>query len=152
MAEPENGSPDEAAPEKGPPDEAELQRLLAAELARMSVRDVLVDCANSLSMLSAARLGLDPQTGGEVDLAEARLGIDALRGVGAMLAPLMEPGEIESLRRALASLQMAYAQIARDAGGAPPPPPGRETAPPQTPPSAPPVAERPPIWTPRGEV
>jgi Domain of unknown function (DUF1844) len=140
-----------AEPDQGPPDEAELQRLLAAELARMSVRDVLVDCANSLSMLSAARLGLDPEAGGELDLAEARLGIDALRGVGAMLAPLVEPGEIESLRRALASLQMAYAQIARDAGGAPAAP-GPEAAPRPAPPPTPPVAARPRIWTPRGEV
>jgi len=140
-----------AEPEAQPPDEAELQRLLAAELARMSVRDVLVDCANSLSMLTASRLGLDRETGGAVDLAEARLGIDALRGVGSMLAPLTEPAELEGLRRALASLQMAYAQAAREAGGVPPGPP---EGPPrrEPPPPAPPAAERASIWTPRGEV
>jgi hypothetical protein len=145
-----------AEAEREPPDEAELQRLLAAELARMSVRDVLVDCANSLSMLSASKLGLDPEHGGEVDLAEARLGIDALRGVAALLAPLIEPSELEGLRRALASLQMAFAQLARDSGGAPPPPEAPAQPPPpaprQAPPATPPAAERPSIWTPRGEV
>jgi hypothetical protein len=61
----------------------------------------------------------------------------------------LDPEEFVQLRQTLAGLQMAYGQVAQEAGAAPPPPPPPRQ---QQQPPPPPEPPRPKIWTPRGDV
>ena len=79
------------------------------------------------------------------DREQAREAIDALAGVIELLAPTAEPDELEALRRDLAQLRMAFVQSGEPAA----PPPAADEPPPE---DEGPGEERPPIWTPGGEV
>ena len=67
-------------------------------------------------------------------------------GVVELLAPLSPPEEVEALRRDLAQLRMAFVQSAPPGARA-----GRRRAA-EPPEDDGPGEERPPIWTPGGEV
>jgi hypothetical protein len=106
------------------PDQLEQLR---EQLASVSAGDVIAEAALSLIALAYVRLGIPPEQHARFrDLDEARLLVDALGGMlsaseGRLGAA--EPG----LRDALASLRMAFADVAahveahpEDAGGAGP--------------------------------
>ena len=104
-----------------------------------------------LANQAAIRLGMaSPE---HADREQAREAIDALAGVVELLAPTAEPDELEALRRDLAQLRMAFVQTAADA---PPPspeePPASAESPEKPPEDEDPGEQRPPIWTPGGEV
>ena len=96
-----------------PADERKLVEELEAELAKLKVSDLLLQTLYSVSSLAYHRLSTEAR-----DLAQARLGIEALRA----LVPVLE-GEVpeEALRdfnQVLADLQLAYASaVAGDAQG-----------------------------------
>ena len=77
--------------------------------------------------------------------------IDALAGIVDLLAATAEPDELEALRRDLAQLRMAYVQ-----GGTVAPPDAPDAEAPsdadEPPGDGGPGEQRPPIWTPGGEV
>jgi hypothetical protein len=87
----------------------------------------------------------------------AQLAIDTADALLPLVGRLVSPEQLRQYRRAVAELQLAYAQAAgttppageQEPPGGPPPP-----APPQRRPEPPPPRERPrpSIWTPRGEV
>ena len=92
------------------------------------------------------RLGLVEGIDGATDRAQARIAIDAIAALESVVGPRMPPDGANELRSVLASLRLAYAAGRRRSGapvggGGPPPPP-----------PPPPEPERPPIWTPRGNV
>ena len=123
----------------------------AAQLLQLRPRDLLSQTAVMLANQAAIRLGM--ATPEHADREQAREAIDALAGVVELLAPTAEPEELEALRRDLAQLRMAFVQTA---AAAPPPTPEEPSAPAE-PPEKPPEDEdpghqRPPIWTPGGEV
>lgn len=125
------------------PSEEELRAQLEEELRRITVRDVLLQTVVSLVNLGGQRLGLAPGAEDMRDLDQARLAIEGVRA----LLPLVEQQDAEQVRPvrdALSQLQLAYAQIAGEAGGAPPEPGPGEQPPPQP--------ERPGggLWTPPG--
>lgn len=127
-----------------------------AELARLRVGEVLAGTVSTLVQLGLARTGLVPELAEQVDLAEARLAIEAIAALGPLLEGVLPPAATGEVKAALAQLQMAYAQAARAAGQAPPapasgPPPDAGPPPPRPRP-APRAPERPKIWTPRGDV
>jgi hypothetical protein len=119
----------------------DIRAALAAQLLQMRPRDLLSQTAVMLANQAAIRLGM--ATPEHADREQAREAIDALAGVVELLAPTAEPDELEALRRDLAQLRMAFVQ----SSAAPPPP-----APEQPPEDEPPGEQRPPIWTPGGEV
>jgi hypothetical protein len=89
-------------------------------------------------------------------LAGAQLAIDTADALLPLVGRLVPPEQLRQYRRAVAELQLAYAQAA---GGEArePAPPGHDTPPP--PPQDPPPPrqsvkqpQRPKIWTPRGDV
>jgi hypothetical protein len=127
------------------PSEEELRAQLEEELRRISVRDVLVQTVVSLVNLGGQRLGLAPGAEDMRDLDQARLAIEGVRA----LLPLLEEQDAEQVRPvrdALSQLQLAYAQLAGEAGGVP-----SEQRPEQTQPPAKP--ERPGgsgLWVPPG--
>src|SRR5918998_3643572 len=100
------------------PSEEEI-RALEAEMAKLTVDDVVLQTIVTLINLGARKAGLADDT--EPDLPQVRKAIDAARA----LLPVVEPEHGEALapvRDALSQLQMAYVQ--KSGGQA-------ETAPPQ---------------------
>lgn len=99
--------------------EEEMRARLEEELRRITVHDVLLQTVVTLVNLGGQRLGLTPDTEDMRDLDQARVAIEGVRA----LLPLLEERHAEQvrpIRDALSQLQMAYAQIARDAqAGAP---------------------------------
>ena len=129
----------------------DIRAALAAQLLQLRPRDLLSQTAVMLANQAAIRLGMaSPEY---ADREQAREAIDALAGVVELLAPTAEPDELEALRRDLAQLRMAFVQTAADA---PPPSPEEPPAPAESPEKPPededPGEQRPPIWTPGGEV
>ena len=95
--------------EQREPTEEELRAALEEQMKRITVHDVLLQTVVTLVNLSARSSGLADSE--EKDLAQARLGIDAVRA----LVPLLPEEEMAPISDALSQLQMAYA---REAGGA----------------------------------
>jgi hypothetical protein len=129
------------------PEDAEgaedMRAMLAQQLLTLRPRDLLAQTAVMLANQAAIRLGLaSPE---HQDREQAREAIDALGGIVDLLVPLSPPEEVEALRRDLAQLRMAFVQSAE----APAPDPSAPAEPPE---DDGPGEERPPIWTPRGEV
>ena len=101
------------------PSEEEI-RALEAEMAKLTVDEVLLQTIVTLINLGARKAGL--VEGSEADLPQVRKAIEAARA----LLPLVEPEHGEALgpvRDALSQLQMAYVQQS----GGPPQPPAEET-------------------------
>jgi hypothetical protein len=130
-----------AEPEGGPGDDA-MRAALAAQLLQLRPRDLLSQTAVMLANQAAIRLGMASSE--HADREQAREAIDALAGLVDLLVPLAPADEIEALRRDLAQLRLAFVQAAET----PPAPPPAE----EKPDDEGPGGERPPIWTPGGEV
>jgi hypothetical protein len=89
------------------PSEEEI-RALEAEMAKLTVDDVLLQTIVTLLNLGARKAGLAEGT--EADLPQVKKAIDAARA----LLPVVEPEHGEALapvRDALSRLQMAYVQM-----------------------------------------
>jgi hypothetical protein len=124
------------------PGGGDIRAALAAQLLQLRPRDLLAQTAVMLANQAAIRLGVaNPE---HADREQAREAIDALAGIVELLEPLAPAEEMEALRGDLAQLRMAFVQ----SGASPPEPPAAEAEPEdESPPE-----ERPPIWTPGGEV
>jgi Domain of unknown function (DUF1844) len=126
----------------------DVRAALAAQLLQLRPRDLLMQTAVMLANQAAIRIGMaSPE---HADREQAREAIDALAGIVDLLAHTAEPDELEALRRDLAQLRMAFVQA-----GATAPAPAAEEAPPaadEPPEDEGPGEQRPPIWTPGGEV
>ncbi len=126
----------------------DVRAALAAQLLQLRPRDLLMQTAVMLANQAAIRIGMaSPE---HADREQAREAIDALAGIVDLLAPMAEPDELEALRRDLAQLRMAFVQA-----GATAPAPAAEQDPPaadEPPEDEGPGEQRPPIWTPGGEV
>ena len=121
------------------PTEEELRAAYEAEIAKVTVEQVLLEHVVTLINLGMRRTGLVPGTEAERDPGQVRLAIEAIR----QQLPLLEqsaPNQISPIREALSQLQLAYVKI----GGAPGP--DTSEAPPQGGPEAgrtPPAEEEP---------
>jgi hypothetical protein len=146
--EPAQPGPDEEAPQPAEeaqgqqPTEEEIRAALDEQMRQVRVEDLLVQSVASLVNLSARRIAKED----ERDLAQAKLGIDAVRAVVDLL-----PEEIGAqVRNALSELQVLYARTAAEAE--------QPAAEGEAPPSAAPEQESPPpaagerpaskLWTP----
>ena len=151
------------------PGRGDIRAALAAQLLQLRPRDLLAQTAVMLANQAALRLGVgNPE---QADREQAREAIDALAGVVELLEPLAPAEEMDALRGDLAQLRMAYVQSgaaparrdhlalrrgtrrrrsgARVAGGRL----GRGVSHVVSEPADDdPPEERPPIWTPGGEV
>ena len=104
----EEPTPSEQTPpsEDAPPSEEELRARIEEGLRTVRVQDVLLESAVTLVNITARRIAKDD----ERDLEQARVGIEAVRGI----VDLLEPEPQTQVRNALSELQMIYA---RHAGG-----------------------------------
>jgi hypothetical protein len=140
-------------PLPGEPDEDDL----FAQLANVRVEQLVAEAASSLVTVGFVRTGLVPEAPDALDLAQARVAIDAVAGLIRSLEGTVAPASLQELMGALAQLQLAYARQVEQHGappGPPPgaPPPGGAPPPPPQPGARRPLPPRPKIWTPRGEI
>jgi hypothetical protein len=142
------------------------------DLSQIRVESLLLNVASELMSIGAGQLGMIPGMINGGDGVQARL---AIGGADALIAAFLDglpegtelPEPVQELRRALAELQLAFADAvahseameaaAGEADGAAPAdakpqakPKPKAAAPP--PPAAPPEPPRPKIWTPGGDV
>ena len=143
------GQDDPGAPGGRQPTEEELRAAYEAEIAKVTVEQILLEHVVTLINLGMRRTGLVAGTESERDPTQVRIAIEAIRAQ----LPLVEqaaPNQIAPIREALSQLQLAYVRI----GGTPGPPtpeasPGPADAPPgpassQAPPPDAPKAQTPP--------
>ena len=130
--------PEGMDPAAGEISEEELRARIEEQLRSVRVQDLLIESAASIINLSARRIAKED----ERDLEQARVGIEAVRGLSALI-----DGEVaEQIRAALSELQVLYAKHA-GGGGEPPAGGGSEQPAPEGQPSEP---DKPPsgLWTP----
>lgn len=93
------------------PSEEELRQAIEEQLRNARVEELLVQSVVSLVNLTARRLGIEE----ERDLAQARLGIDAVRALVDLL-----PGDLgEQVRQALSQLQLQFVELTDGAAEGP---------------------------------
>lgn len=93
------------------PSEEELRQAIEEQLRNARVEDLLVQSVVNLVNLSARRLGMEE----ERDLAQAKLGIDAVRA----LVDLLPADLAAQVREALSQLQLQFVQLSGEDGAAP---------------------------------
>lgn len=93
-----------------PPSEDELRERLEQELRRLTVSDVVVQAALTVSSLGYQRLAGDAR-----DLEQARLAIESLRALVPVLKGAAPEELTKSLEQTVANMQLAYAKAV--AGG-----------------------------------
>jgi hypothetical protein len=136
------------ASEQQQPSEEELRAHLEEQLRQVRVQDLLVESAASIVNLTVRRIAKPD----EQDLEQARIGIEAVRG----LVDLIEGEVAGQIRSALSDLQVLFARASRgeplegpaDPGGSPDEA-GDAAAPPPPPQPQPSQGQPPPkLWTP----
>jgi hypothetical protein len=96
------------------PTEEELRAAYEAEIAQVTIEQVLLEHVVTLINLGMRRTGLVPGTEAERDPTQVRVAIEAIRSQ----LPVLEqtaPQQISPIREALSQLQLAFVKI----GGAP---------------------------------
>jgi hypothetical protein len=133
--------PDQGGPE---PSEEELRARIEEQLRKVRVQDLLVESAASIVNLTARRIAKED----ERDLEQARVGIEAVRG----MVDLLEGEVADQIRGALSELQLLYARAAKGEplDGGPEEAPEQAPQAQQPPQAQPPAGQKPPpkLWTP----
>jgi hypothetical protein len=93
-------------------EEQRLVEELQAELAKLTVSDLLLQTLYSVSSLGYHRLGTETR-----DLAQARLAIEALRAIVPVLEGSVPEEALRDFNQVLANLQLAYASAAAEGPG-----------------------------------
>ncbi len=125
-----------------PPLTPEEQELLEQQMSQVRVEDLLTQTVASVLNLSARRIVKED----EIDLDQARIGIDAVRALVALL-----PAEVgEAVREPLSQVQMLYAQRSGtdEEPGSAPVQPGAAPEQPLGGPAEPEKPKGPGLWTP----
>jgi hypothetical protein len=104
-------------PHGAPPSEAELRAAYEAELKRLRVEDVVLQTLVSLLNLGGRRAGLAQGTEDERDVGQLGLAIEGARALLPLIEPQLGP-DGRQLREALSQLQLAYARLSGQEGGA----------------------------------
>lgn len=110
--EPQNEPAPEDPDAGGPPPLTDEEReMLEAQMKEIRVEDLLTQTVASVLNLSARRIVKDD----EVDLEQARIGIEAVRAIVGLL-----PAEVgQAIQEPLSQVQLLYAQRSGESGSAP---------------------------------
>jgi hypothetical protein len=123
-------------PNNPPPLTDEERAMLEAQMKEIRVEDLLTQTVASVLNLSARRIVKED----EVDLEQARIGIEAVRAIVGLL-----PAEVgQAISEPLSQVQLLYAQKSGESGGEPGPA-GSEGGGQEPPPSEPGPSK---LWTP----
>ncbi|MCU0308158.1 MAG: DUF1844 domain-containing protein [Thermoleophilia bacterium] len=100
------------------PEELAMMEAMIRRLAETPVRDVVMQTMATFADMAAIRLGLGPEGAADADLPQARLAIEALRGLLEVAEEHIGPASARPFREPLAALQMAFARAAEAAEAA----------------------------------
>jgi hypothetical protein len=92
------------------PTEEEMRAALEEELKRVRVEQVVTEATVSILNVAVLRAGLVPGSEGDRDLAQTRMGIEAVRALLPLVEEALGAQQARPIRDALSQLQMAYAQ------------------------------------------
>lgn len=95
-----------------------LAELLAEELRKLRVEDVLVQALVTLSQVGYRRLGATEETAADRDLEQVALAIETMQVLTPVVERIVPPELVRDFASAVANLQLAYARFAA-AGPAP---------------------------------
>ena len=90
-------------------DEQELLRSLEEQFEKLKIADVLVQSALTVSQLGWRRLGTEHR-----DLGEARLAVDSLKALTAVLEGALPAETLRDLSQMVANMQLAFAKAAAE--------------------------------------
>jgi hypothetical protein len=110
--------------------------------------DVILSTVHVLLSVGFARTGLTGEEGVEADLVQTEQSIEAVRALMPVLERLLPPAALLEYRQALSELQLAYSRALEP----PAPTESQEPLAAQEPEPSVETAERPKIWTPRGDI
>ena len=118
MSEEQSDTPSEATPTGDPeaeqlsPEQEQMLREMEEEMRKVRVQDLVAQSVVSILNLSYRRIAKDD----ERDLEQARIGIEAVRG----MVDVLDPEAQREIKNALSQVQMLYARQAGESGdGAP---------------------------------
>ncbi len=129
MSEEQSDTPSEAPqPAPGDPDaeqispeQEEMLRQMEEEMRKVRVQDLVAQSVVSILNLSYRRIAKED----ERDLEQARVGIEAIRG----MVEVLDPESQREIKNALSQVQVLYAQQVGESGGGGPDQPGAPAAP-----------------------
>ena len=117
----------------GEPTEEELRAALEEQLKRVRVEQVVTEATVSILNVAVLRAGLVPGSEDSVDLAQTRLGIEAVRALLPLVEQAVGAEQAKPIRDALSQLQLAYVRAAEGegetGGGEPAEPEGKPEGP-----------------------
>jgi hypothetical protein len=118
-------SPDEQSRQQ--PTEEEMRAALEEELKRVRVEQVVTEATVSILNVAVLRAGLVPGSEGEVDLAQVRMGIEAVTALLPLVEQAVGVEQAKPIRDAVAQLQLAFVRATQ--GGERPTEPDAPEAP-----------------------
>jgi hypothetical protein len=102
--------------EERQPTEEELRAAIEEQLKRVRVEQVVTEAAVSILNVAVLRAGLVPGSEDSVDLAQTRIGIEAVRALLPLVEQAVGAEQAKPIRDALAQLQLAYVKAAGGEG------------------------------------
>ena len=104
--------------EQGLPDEEEIAEVLAEELAKLRVENILVGALIQVSTVGYRKLGLTEETESERDLEQTRIAIETMKALVPVLQQVIPEDLLRDFEQSVAGLQLAYAKAkSEEAGG-----------------------------------
>jgi hypothetical protein len=100
------------------PDEEEIAEVLAEELAKLRVENILVGALIQVSTVGYRKLGLTEETESERDLEQTRIAIETMKALVPVLQQVISGDLLRDFEQSVAGLQLAYAKAkSEEAGG-----------------------------------
>jgi hypothetical protein len=101
------------------PDEEEIAEVLAEELAKLRVENILVGALIQVSTVGYRKLGLTEETESERDLEQTRIAIETMKALVPVLQQVISEDLLRDFEQSVAGLQLAYAKAKSEeaAGG-----------------------------------
>jgi hypothetical protein len=100
------------------PDEEEIAEVLAEELAKLRVENILVGALIQVSTVGYRKLGLTEETESERDLEQTRIAIETMKALVPVLQQVISEDLLRDFEQSVAGLQLAYAKAkSEEAGG-----------------------------------
>ena len=100
------------------PDEEEIAEVLAEELAKLRVENILVGALIQVSTVGYRKLGLTEETESERDLEQTRIAIETMKALVPVLQQVVPEDLLRDFEQSVAGLQLAYAKAkSEDVGG-----------------------------------
>ena len=99
------------------PDEEEIAEVLAEELAKLRVENILVGALIQVSTVGYRKLGLTEETESERDLEQTRIAIETMKALVPILQQVIPEDLLRDFEQSVAGLQLAYAKAKSEGAG-----------------------------------